>query len=106
MVETLEWTPQGVRFIDQTRLPTGEVFVTCATYEEVAEAIRTMIVRGAPAIGVAAAMGIALGVKNSRAKSLAELRPEFDRICETLRATRPTAVNLFWAIERMRRKFD
>ena len=67
MIRTLEWTSQGVRFIDQTRLPMEEVFVTCGTYQEVATAIRDMIVRGAPAIGVAAAMGIALGVKHSSA---------------------------------------
>src|SRR5947209_187654 len=106
MVQTLEWTAEGVRFIDQTRLPTEEVFVTCNTHDQVADAIRTMIVRGAPAIGVAAAMGIALGVKNSRAATVSELQPEFDQICETLRSTRPTAVNLFWAIERMRRQFN
>src|SRR5438067_987234 len=105
MIQTLEWTSEGVRFIDQTRLPTEEVYVTCRTHDEVAAAIRTMIVRGAPAIGVAAAMGIALGVRNTRTQRIAELVPEFDRICETLRATRPTAVNLFWAIERMRRVF-
>src|SRR5437016_5869037 len=105
MVETLQWTDDGVRFIDQRKLPTEEVYVTCRTHDEVAAAIRDMVVRGAPAIGVAAAMGIALGVKNSRARTVEELRPEFDRICETLRATRPTAVNLFWAIERMRREF-
>ncbi len=105
MVETLEWTDGGVRFIDQTRLPAEETYVTCRTCEEVAQAIRDMVVRGAPAIGVAAAMGIALGVQQSRAGSAAALRPEFDRICETLRATRPTAVNLFWAIRRMQEKF-
>src|SRR5258708_10597439 len=105
MVQTLEWTSEGVRFIDQTRLPTEESYVVCRTHQEVAEAIRTMVVRGAPAIGVAAAMGIALGVRNSHAKTAAELRPEFDRICEALRATRPTAGNLFWAIERMPRQF-
>src|SRR5437762_4452384 len=102
MVKTLEWTEAGVRFIDQTRLPTEEVYVTCRTYREVAVAIRDMIVRGAPAIGVAAAMGIALGVRDSKAKNQIELRPEFNEICNTLAATRPTAVNLFWAIRRMR----
>ncbi|HZQ90523.1 MAG TPA: S-methyl-5-thioribose-1-phosphate isomerase [Terriglobales bacterium] len=105
MIHTLQWTDAGVVFIDQTRLPTEEVYVTCRTHEEVADAIRTMIVRGAPAIGVAAAMGIALGVRNSKARSVLEIGPEFDRICQTLRSTRPTAVNLFWAIERMRRVF-
>src|SRR5437868_5349612 len=102
MVKTLEWTDAGVRFIDQTRLPTEETYLTCRTYREVAVAIRDMIVRGAPAIGVAAAMGIALGVRDSKAKNQIELRPEFNEICNTLAATRPTAVNLFWAIRRMR----
>jgi methylthioribose-1-phosphate isomerase len=106
MVKTLEWTDSGVRFIDQTKLPTEETYVTCRTYQEVAEAIRTMIVRGAPAIGVAAAMGIALGTRDASANSGAELRPQFDRICNTIAGTRPTAVNLFWAVRRMRARFD
>jgi methylthioribose-1-phosphate isomerase len=106
MVKTLEWTDAGVRFIDQTRLPTEEIYVTCRTYAEVATAIRDMIVRGAPAIGVTTAMGIALGVRDSRAKNYHELRPEFEEICGTLAATRPTAVNLFWAIQRMRERFE
>jgi methylthioribose-1-phosphate isomerase len=105
MFKTLEWTESGVRFIDQTKLPAQETYVTCRAYQEVADAIRTMIVRGAPAIGVAVAMGIALGVRDSNAGSRAELRAEFDLICETLAATRPTAVNLFWAVRRMRDKF-
>jgi methylthioribose-1-phosphate isomerase len=99
MIETIQWTDAGVVMIDQTRLPRQEIYVTCTSYREVAEAIRSMVIRGAPAIGVAAAMGIALGIQH--AKSAAE----FDEICETIRATRPTAVNLFWAIERMRRVF-
>jgi methylthioribose-1-phosphate isomerase len=106
MIQTLEWTDSGVRFIDQTKLPTEEVYVTCKTYEEVANAISTMIVRGAPAIGVAAAMGIALGVRNTRAETVGGLKLEFDRICEVIGRTRPTAVNLFWAIQRMRDKFE
>jgi methylthioribose-1-phosphate isomerase len=106
MVKTLEWTEAGVRFIDQTRLPTEEIYVTCGNYGDVANAIRDMIVRGAPAIGVAAAMGIALGVRGSKAKNHSELRPEFEVICDTLAETRPTAVNLFWAIRRMRESFD
>ena len=106
MVKTLEWTNSGVRFIDQTRLPTEEVYVTCRDYREVATAIRDMIVRGAPAIGVAAAMGVALGVRDSKAISYAELQPELDQICNTLAATRPTAVNLFWAIQRMRERAE
>src|ERR1700723_405660 len=106
MIQTLEWTSRGVVFIDQTKLPTEEVYVTCTTHQQVADAIRNMIVRGAPAIGVAAAMGIALGVKNSQAENVADLKPEFDQICETIRQTRPTAVNLFWAIRRMQEKFE
>ncbi len=106
MIKTLEWTSQGVRFIDQTRLPTEEIYVICQTYQEVAAAIRDMIVRGAPAIGVAAAMGIALGVKQSTAADVASLRTEFGQICRAIGETRPTAVNLFWAIRRMQQKFE
>jgi methylthioribose-1-phosphate isomerase len=106
MIKTLEWTDAGVRFIDQTKLPTEETYVTCRNYEEVADAIRTMIVRGAPAIGVAAAMGVALGTLQSEAKTSPELAREFDSICAVLASTRPTAVNLFWAIRRMRDRFE
>jgi methylthioribose-1-phosphate isomerase len=106
MIQTLEWTDQGVRFIDQTKLPTEEVYVTCTTHQQVAEVIRNMVVRGAPAIGVAAAMGVALGIKNSRAESTADLKSELDEICELIGKTRPTAVNLFWAIRRMQEKFE
>src|SRR5271157_5996657 len=106
MIKTLEWTDTGVRFIDQTKLPTEETYVTCKSYEEVADAIRTMIVRGAPAIGVAAAMGVALGTLQSQAKTQPELEREFDMICNVLAGTRPTAVNLFWAIRRMRDRFE
>jgi methylthioribose-1-phosphate isomerase len=105
MIQTLEWTDSGVRFIDQTKLPTEETYVVCRTHEQVADVIRTMVVRGAPAIGVSAAMGIALGVKNSKASTVGELAPEFDQICDVIGKTRPTAVNLFWAIARMREKF-
>jgi methylthioribose-1-phosphate isomerase len=106
MIETLEWTDNGVRFIDQTKLPMEETYVTCKTHEQVADVIRTMVVRGAPAIGVAAAMGIALGMKNSKAESVGELKQELDQICDVIGKTRPTAVNLFWAIQRMREKFE
>jgi methylthioribose-1-phosphate isomerase len=102
MVETIQWTDDGVVMIDQTRLPFEESFVTCRTYQEVATAIRDMIIRGAPAIGVAAAMGVAIGVLHT---GEAQLDSEFEQICKTLAATRPTAVNLFWAIDRMKRKF-
>lgn len=106
MVKTLEWTSEGVRFIDQRKLPTEETYVTCSTYEEVAEAIRNMTVRGAPAIGVAAAMGVALGGQAIEANHVSEFRREFEQICEELGSTRPTAVNLFWAIRRMQEKFE
>jgi methylthioribose-1-phosphate isomerase len=102
MIHTLEWTNDGVRFIDQTKLPMEESYVTCRTYQEVADAIRNMIVRGAPAIGVAAAMGIALGVRDTDAASVSDLERQFERICTAITATRPTAVNLFWAARRMR----
>src|SRR3984893_11955716 len=98
MVETIQWTPDGVVMIDQTRLPREQVFVTCTTYVEVAEAIRSMVIRGAPAIGVAAAMGVALGVLRSNDR--------LEDICDTLARTRPTAVNLFWAIDRMKKLYD
>ena len=106
MIQTLEWTESGVRFIDQTKLPTEETYVTCKTYTQVADVIRNMVVRGAPAIGVAAAMGIALGVKNSKAENGGDLKREFDQICDVIGKTRPTAVNLFWAIKRMQDKFE
>ena len=106
MIQTLEWTPKGVRFIDQTKLPTEEVYVNCTTHQQVADVIRNMVVRGAPAIGVAAGMGIALGVQNSKAENGAELKKDFDAVCEAIRQTRPTAVNLFWAIKRMQDKFE
>ena len=106
MIQTLEWTDRGVRFIDQTKLPTEETYVTCKTYEQVADVIRNMVVRGAPAIGVSAAMGIALGVKNSKAETTGDLKREFDEICDVIGKTRPTAVNLFWAIRRMQQKFE
>src|SRR4029079_10938517 len=94
MVETIQWTDAGVVMIDQTRLPREQKFLTCRTYLEMADAIKTMVIRGAPAIGVAAAMGVALGVQEGA---------DFETVCNTLAATRPTAVNLFWGIERMRR---
>lgn len=102
MIKTLAWTDEGVVMIDQRLLPTEELYPVFRTYNEVAEAIKDMVVRGAPAIGVSAAMGIALGVRDARAKNPEELDSEFDQICDVLAATRPTAVNLFWAIERMR----
>jgi methylthioribose-1-phosphate isomerase len=105
MIPTLTWTPEGVRFIDQTKLPLEESYVLATTYEQVADVIVTMVVRGAPAIGVSAAYGIALGALNTKAATPQEFAPEFERICARLAATRPTAVNLFWAIDRMKRLF-
>ena len=105
-IKTLYWTDEGVVFVDQTKLPTEEVYVTCRTYEEVATAIKDMIVRGAPAIGVAAAMGIALGVRDAKDATVTELRQSLGLICRTMGETRPTAVNLFWAIRRMQRRFE
>ena len=102
MVETIQWTDDGVVMIDQTRLPLTEAYVTCRTYEEVATAIRDMIIRGAPAIGVAAAMGVAIGVLHA---AEADLDAQVETICDTLARTRPTAVNLFWGIERMKRLY-
>jgi methylthioribose-1-phosphate isomerase len=102
MVETIQWTSDGVVMIDQTRLPREQSYVTCTTYEEVADAIRSMVIRGAPAIGVAAAMGIALGVAQANGS---DLDAQFEKVCDALARTRPTAVNLFWAIDRMRRVF-
>ena len=99
-IETIEWTPAGVVMIDQTRLPRETVFVTCRNYVEVADAIRGMIIRGAPAIGVAAAMGVAIGALQSE-----NLEADMPVICETLAKTRPTAVNLFWAIDRMKKLY-
>jgi methylthioribose-1-phosphate isomerase len=102
MIKTIEWTDEGVVMIDQRRLPTHELYPIFKTHEEVAIAIEDMIVRGAPAIGVAAAMGIALGMKNSKSVSDDEFDKDFNHVCERLLVTRPTAVNLFWAVERMR----
>ncbi len=106
MIQTLEWTPEGVRFLDQTKLPLEETYFMARTYEDVAHAVSTMIVRGAPALGVTAAMGVALGVLRSQAQTVGELRPEFDEIARTIAITRPTAVNLFWGIARMRALFE
>ena len=106
MIPTLAWTPDGVRFIDQTKLPLEESYVLATSYEQVAEVIVTMVVRGAPAIGVSAAYGIALGAQQTQATTAAEFAPEFERICARLAGTRPTAVNLFWAIDRMKKLFS
>ena len=104
MIRTIEWTDAGVIMLDQKRLPAEEIYHTYTDYEGVAEAIRSMIIRGAPAIGVAAAMGIAIGVKNaaSNASSIENLDKNFNNICDIIAGTRPTAVNLFWAVDRMK----
>jgi methylthioribose-1-phosphate isomerase len=101
-VRTIEWRRGGVVMIDQRLLPTREVYRVYRDYREVAGAIKEMVIRGAPAIGVAAAMGVALGARTLKQTDRAR---DFERICKTLAATRPTAVNLFWAIERMRGVF-
>jgi methylthioribose-1-phosphate isomerase len=106
MILTLAWTPEGVRFIDQTKLPLEESYVLATTYEQVADVIVTMVVRGAPAIGVSAAYGIALGAQSTTAGTAGEFSAEFEKICARLAGTRPTAVNLFWAIDRMKKLFS
>ena len=102
MIKTVEWTNEGVRMLDQRLLPTEEKYLTLRSYDEVADAIKQMVVRGAPAIGISAAMGLALGAKQSVSTSVADLESDFKHMCQVMGATRPTAVNLFWAIERMR----
>ncbi len=106
MLPTIAWEDDAVVMIDQRKLPSAEVYVRCRTAAEVARAIRTMVIRGAPAIGVAAAMGLALGVRKSKATGTQRLAAEFQKTCDAMAATRPTAVNLFWAIERMKRVFS
>jgi len=106
VAQPIEWTDAGVVMLDQTRLPGEEVHHIYTDYQGVARAIREMVIRGAPAIGVAAAMGVAIGVQKSSAHSIDELKAEFPIICDTLAKTRPTAVDLFWALERMKRRFE
>jgi methylthioribose-1-phosphate isomerase len=105
MIPTLEWTDAGVNFLDQTRLPLEETYVLATTYQEVATVIRDMIVRGAPAIGVSAAMGMALGIDRSTATTIDALSREVTEMAAHLAATRPTAVNLFWGIERIEKLY-
>lgn len=106
VAQPIEWTSQGVVMLDQRRLPGEVIHHTYTDYRDVAAAIKDMVIRGAPAIGVAAAMGVAIGVERSRARTLDELRAELPTICETIRQTRPTAVDLFWGLERMTRRFE
>ena len=105
MLPTIEWRTDSVVMIDQRKLPASETYVTCKTATDVAKAIKTMVIRGAPAIGVAAAMGIALGMLKSKATGTKQFTTEFQKTCDLMAGTRPTAVNLFWAIERMKRTF-
>jgi methylthioribose-1-phosphate isomerase len=105
MLPTIEWKDGVVVMVDQRKLPAKEVYVACRTAKEVARAITTMVIRGAPAIGVAAAMGIALGKRRSKATGTKQFTTEFQRTCDLLASTRPTAVNLFWAIDRMKDTF-
>jgi len=105
VAQPIEWTAAGVVMLDQRKLPTEVIRYTYKDYREVARAIQDMVIRGAPAIGVAAAMGVALGVQHSPARTLDQLRNEFPIICDALARTRPTAVDLFWAIDRMKRRF-
>ena len=105
MLPTIEWKDDAIVMIDQRKLPASEIYVSCRTAQEVARAIKSMVIRGAPAIGVAAAMGIALGMRRSKATGTKQFAVEFQKVCDLMAATRPTAVNLFWAIERMKRVF-
>ena len=105
MLPTIDWQDDAVVMIDQRKLPGSEIWVRCRTANHVAKAIKTMVIRGAPAIGVAAAMGIALGMRRSKSTGTRAFATEFQKICNMMAATRPTAVNLFWAIERMKRTF-
>ncbi len=106
MIRTIEWSDSGVVMLDQRLLPAEEIYNIYTNHTGVAEAIRTMVVRGAPAIGIAAAMGIALGMKNANPENLSDPDTLFERICADIKATRPTAVNLFWAIERMKAVYE
>ena len=105
-VEPIRWTSEGVVILDQTKLPGEVTYHTYTDYRDVARAIKSMVIRGAPAIGVAAAMGLALGVKSSKATRVEGLRAEFVAMCEMFAQTRPTAVDLFWAIDRFKRRFE
>jgi methylthioribose-1-phosphate isomerase len=105
MLPTIAWESGDVVMIDQRKLPVTELYVKCRTANEVARAIKTMVIRGAPAIGVAAAMGIALAMRRSKAKGTRQLAVELTKTCDLMAGTRPTAVNLFWAIDRMKRAF-
>jgi len=102
MLPTIAWDGDSIVMVDQRKLPVTETYVTCRTVTEVARAIRTMVIRGAPAIGVCAAMGLALQASRSTATGTRQFATEFQKACDLLAATRPTAVNLFWAIDQMK----
>jgi methylthioribose-1-phosphate isomerase len=102
MIPTVEWKDGIVMMLDQTKLPVEIVYNECRDYQSVARGIKELWVRGAPAIGVSAAMGLALGARQVAASSFDEFWPQFEEICKAMAATRPTAVNLFWAIERIK----
>jgi methylthioribose-1-phosphate isomerase len=102
-IKTLEWAKGKLILLDQTKLPGKEFYLECSTYQEVARAIKNMVVRGAPAIGVAAAFGMVLGARQSKVKEPAVFLRHMSRVGQTLVATRPTAVNLLWAVERLKR---
>jgi methylthioribose-1-phosphate isomerase len=106
MIIPVKWADEGVLMLDQRLLPTEEKWLTLKTYTEVADGIRDMVVRGAPAIGVSAAYGIALGAKEFVGTNMLDFEDELDYICEVMGKTRPTAVNLFWAIDRMKKTFQ
>lgn len=106
MLPTIAWQGDDIVMVDQRKLPADEIYVTCKTVNDVAKAIKTMVIRGAPAIGVCAAMGLALGAARSKATGTKQFTTEFQKNCDLLAETRPTAVNLFWAIERMKRAFS
>ena len=105
MLPTIEWRDDAIVMVDQRKLPKQERYVKCRTGAQVVRAIKTMVIRGAPAIGVAAAMGLAMGVVRSKAKGTTQLAAEFYKLCDLMAGTRPTAVNLFWAIDRMKQVF-
>jgi methylthioribose-1-phosphate isomerase len=106
MLPTIAWQGDDIVMVDQRKLPADEIYVTCKNVNDIAKAIKTMVIRGAPAIGVCAAMGLALGAARSKATGTKQFTTEFQKNCELLAATRPTAVNLFWAIERMKQAFS
>lgn len=105
MLPTIAWQDHSIVMVDQRKLPGQEVYVQCKTPQAVAKAITTMVIRGAPAIGVAAAMGIAMGMRQSKSTGTRQFTVEFNQLCDLMAGTRPTAVNLFWAIDRMKRVF-